>query len=390
MNKTIQIVITILLWTLFSTPGFAEQHKEQHQVITPETKMSLLTASPGPDLYSVFGHSAFWVYDPTTGIDEVYNWGTFDFDTPNFYLLFLRGQLEYRLTITSLYSFLHSYRNDGRAVHEQVLNLSYEEKLRIYEFLSENRRPENIHYLYDFFYDNCATRVRDLVDQELQIDWGPDPHPHEERTLRDMLKPYVSHIPWISFGIDILLGIPSDKVATPWEYMFLPDEMAIAFQHARHKDGSLLVITQNELLPLNMTHGKPFPVTPLRLFWALLILGGLSLLKPKLTRYIEVPFFMTLGITGLLVFFMWFLSDHLSTSTNLNLLWALPTHLYFVFRNDRSRWPKLYFKFVFIAGLLFMVFWPWLPQDLHPAFVPIIGLMTLFAFRRTFWLNKYE
>ncbi len=373
---------------LFSTSGFAEQQRERLEVITPDTKMSLLTASTGPDLYSVFGHSAFWVHDPTTGIDEVYNWGTFDFDTPNFYLLFLRGQLEYMLTITPLHRFLLSYRNNGRAVHEQVLNLSYEEKLRIYDFLRENRRPENIYYLYDFFYDNCATRVRDLIDSELAIDWGPDPHPHDERSLRDMLKPYVSHIPWISFGIDILLGIPADKKATPWEYMYLPDEMAIAFQHARHEDGRLLVIAHNELLAMKMAHGRPFPITPLWFFWTLFMLGGLSLLKPKLTRYIEYPFFISLGVTGLLVFFMWFLSDHVSTSTNLNLLWALPTHLYFVFRRDHTRLPKLYFKFVFFSGAILMVFWLWLPQDFHPAFFPIIGLMTLLAFKRSFMPNK--
>lgn len=388
MNRTIHIIITFLLCTAVNTSVYAQQQEDVNQVISPDAKMSLLTASPGPDLYSAFGHSAFWVYDPTTGIDEVYNWGTFDFDTPNFYLLFLRGQLNYMLTITPLHHFLRSYRDKGRSVHEQVLNLTYQEKIGIYQFLLENRRPENIHYLYDFFYDNCATRIRDLVDAELEIDWGPDPHPHEERSLRDMLKPYVSHIPWIGFGIDILLGIPADKKATPWEYMYLPDEMEIAFQHARHQDGRLLVVAHNELLPLNFKPGRPFPVTPILFFWILLLLGVISMLKPAMKRYIEVPFFVLLGITGLLLFFLWFFSDHHSMSKNLNLLWALPTHLYFVFRDNRSRWPKIYFRVVFYAGLIMMILWPWIPQGFHPAFFPIIGLMTLLAFRRAFSLIK--
>ncbi len=386
VKKTIQIAVTILLWALFSTTGLAEQRGEQLQMITPGTKMSLLTASPGSDLYAVFGHSALWVYDPTNGIDEVYNWGTFDFDTPNFYLLFMRGRLEYMLTVTPLHHFLRSYRNKDRSVDEQVLNLTLEEKIGIYDFLLENRRPENIHYLYDFFYDNCATRIRDLVDAELEIDWGADPHPHQERSLRDMLKPYVSHIPWIGFGIDILLGVPADKTATPWEYMFLPDEMAIAFQHARHNDGRLLVIAQNELLPLNHEYGRPFPATPVWFFWVLLLLGVGSLLKPGLIRYIELPFFILLGVTGLLLFFLWFFSDHHSMSKNLNLLWALPTHLYFIFRADGSRWPKIYFRFVFYAGLMMMILWPLIPQGFHPAFFPVIGLMTLLAFRRAYKL----
>lgn len=162
--------------------------------------------------------------------------------------------------------------------------------------------------------------------------------------------------------------------------------MAIAFQQAQHKDGRLLVVAHNELLPLNLSTGKPFPVTPLWFFWTLLLLVIVSLLKPQLIRYIEVPFFVLLGITGLLLLFLWLFSDHWSTGNNLNLLWALPTHLYFIFRSDGSRWPKIYFRIVFFAGLTMMILWPLIPQGFHPAFFPIISLMSLLAFRRTYKL----
>jgi len=157
--------------------------------LSPEAQMSLLTASPGKALYSAFGHSALWVYDPVMGIDEVYNWGTFDFNAPNFYMNFLRGRLWYMLTVVPLQAFLWEYEYQGRSMHEQVLNLNAAEKEKIYEYLQYNRRPENVHYLYDFFYDNCATRIRDLVDTYLTIDWGPDPHPHEQRSFRQMVRP---------------------------------------------------------------------------------------------------------------------------------------------------------------------------------------------------------
>ena len=369
---------------------------QHHGQLSPQARVSMLTASPGPDLYTVFGHSALWVYDPANGIDEVYNWGTFDFNTPNFYPLFIRGQLLYMLTVTPLNSFLYSYMIDGRSVHEQVLNLTAAEKQNIYDFLQINRQPENIHYFYDFFYDNCATRVRDLVDIHLDIDWGPDPHPTEERSFRQMLRPPVQHIPWISFGIDILLGLPADKTATPWHYMFLPDEMAIAFQQARHSDGRMLVSGYNELLPLTYKTARPFPVTPTMVFWALFVLGALSLLKPRFARIFDKIYFTVLGLAGILLFYLWFVSDHHATAQNLSLLWALPTHLYFIYRartlslsgrsisdhtSPAKRLPVIYFRMVFVVGIALLVLWPLNPQGFHTAFFPIIALMTLMAYK---------
>lgn len=389
-------LLIILLSVCFAGFARASQHGNKYNDLSPQAKMSLLTASPGPDVYSVFGHSALWVYDPVNGIDEVYNWGTFDFNTPNFYPLFIRGRLLYYLTVSPLNSFLYSYMINGRSVYEQVLNLTPGEKQVIYDFLQINRQPENIYYFYDFFYDNCATRVRDLVDSNLDIDWGPDPHPHEERSFRQMLKPHVKHIPWISFGIDILLGLPADKRATPWHYMFLPDEMAVAFQQARHKDNRRLVTGYNELLPLTYEKPKPFPVTPAMVFWALFVMGVVSLFKPRFARIVDKIFFTLLGVLGILLFYLWFVSDHHATSQNLNLLWALPTHLYFIYRAKvlsalrnqpgrpkglAKRLPVIYFRMVFVIGLALLILWPVNPQGFHHAFFPIIALMTLMAYK---------
>jgi len=350
--------------------------------LTPAAHMYMLTASPGEELYSVFGHSALWVLDPEQGINEVYNWGTFDFQTPNFYMKFLRGRLMYHLTVTSLERFLMVYRYEGRGVYSQRLNLRHDEMLGIYDYLLINRRPENVEYLYDFFYDNCATRIRDIADKELDIDWGPDPHPHAERTFRQMLHPYVAHIPWISFGIDILLGLPSDKAATPWHYMFLPDEMFIAFEHARHDDGRLLVDAYDVFLEKMIERDKPGLLTPVVFFWILFGLGLLSLLNAKLSRIFDRIFFTALGLLGVLVFFMWFLSDHIPTAQNLNILWALPTHLYFIHRGTKGRsgrMTRLYFKIVFLISAALLLFWPWIPQEFHPAFFPIIALIAVKA-----------
>ncbi len=374
----------ILLFTiLYPLINLVNPYRVQaSQQLSSEVRMSLLTAGPGEELYSVFGHSALWVYDPVRGIDEVYNWGTFDFDTPNFYLKFLQGRLMYKLSVVPLMSFLPAYHYEGRWVTEQVLNLPADDKQRIYDALQMNRLPQNVHYLYDFFYVNCATRIRDVIDDNVAVDWGPDPHPHEERSFRDMLQPYVGHMPWIDFGIDILLGIPSDKRATPWHYMFLPDEMLIAFQHARHTDGQLLVTKTNELLPEEIVRGRPFPFTPLWVFWFVFIAGCLSLLRKRIFYAFSGIYFFLLGLLGLLVFFLWFLSDHVATAMNLNLLWTLPTHLYFVFRIRGGRLPGLaviYFRLVFFISAGLLVLWPVIPQDFHPAFFPVIALSAVFS-----------
>ncbi len=350
-----------------------------------EARMSLLTASPGEALYSMFGHSALWVYDPMNNIDEVYNWGTFDFDTPYFYIKFLRGRLLYKLTVVPLNHFLLSYHYEGRGVYEQVLNLSTEEMSDIYAYLQYNRRPENIYYLYDFFFDNCATRVRDIIDNEVDVDWGPDPHPHEQRSFRDMVAPYASHLPWAAFGIDLLLGLPSDRLASPWHYMFLPDEMFIAFQHARHQDGSLLVSSYNEILPEIYQPGDPFPIGPLVVFWLLFVAGVYSVLREKAFYIFSRIFFFVLGLAGLLIFIMWFLSNHYATAMNLNILWALPTHLYFAFRIKKSEhlsgMSRAYFRLMFYMGVILMVLWLFIPQGFHPASFPLVALSTLFSAR---------
>ncbi len=377
MKQRLNTFIILALLAFFS--GRAEVQASR---LSPEAEISILTAGPGEDLYAVFGHSAMWVYDPINDIDEVYNWGTFDFETPNFYSKFLQGRLLYQLSVSSMQQFLFSYNRAGRWVEQQRLNLTEEEKQRIDEFLQQNRRPENIHYLYDFFYDNCATRIRDILEQELDIDWGPNPHEQEQRTFRDLVALYVAHIPWTGFGIDILLGMPSDKVADQWHAMFIPDELFESVQRARHDDGRLLADAHAEILPEQYIPGEGTFFSPTVILWLFFILGLLSLGNKKLAKVFASFHFSILGLLGIVVFFMWFLSDHIATGMNLDLLWTLPTHLYFVYRagtKKPGRLPGLYFKVVMIISLILLVTWPLNPQDFHQAALPMIALSAVLA-----------
>ena len=344
--------------------------------ITPLTRVSMLTASPGEELYSVFGHSALRVHDPVTMLDEVYNYGTFDFNTPNFYLKFIRGQLLYQLTVTTFETFLAEYHYEGRAVYEQMLALEPGEVQSLYQFLQVNRMPENRDYLYDFFFDNCATRIRDVIDAHVEVEWDPDPFPGPPRSFRDMLQPYVAGTPWAAFGIDLALGLPADEITDPWDYMFLPDEMFVAFAQARRADGRPLVESFLQVLPETIQHGDPSFMNPARIMWILFLLGVLSLFNKRISKGFDLVYFSLLGVGGLVVFFLWFFSDHAATKNNLVLLWMLPTHLYFIFRAySAGRYRKmaaLYFKAVFVLNLAFLFLWWVLPQGFHPAFFPLI------------------
>lgn len=386
----IKSVVVILLFCLSFYPGMAQK-------LSPQAEVTMLTASPGDELYSVFGHSALRVKDRENNIDLVFNYGTFDFDTPNFYLKFTRGKLLYKLSVAPMEYFEPEYRYEGRAIYEQVLNLTQAQKQDIFDFLMINQRPENAYYHYDFFYDNCATRIRDVIDQVIQPSWPVAEEINEEsvsvvrsmlnyefdytpdlqprRTFRDMLQPFLVNMPWSAFGIDLALGLPADKVASAWDYMYLPDEMLIAFALATHPKGEPLVSEHRIIIPKRVEFSPASIITPHWVMWLLLVLALLSFYKARWSLVFDKIFFSLLGLAGLVIVFLWFFSDHITTKANLNLFWVLPTHLYYIwFAGYDTMRPaaKWYFRFVAFLALVLVILWPFIPQAFHGAFLPLI------------------
>jgi hypothetical protein len=352
-------------------------------VLSERASISLLTASPGQELYSAFGHSAVWVHDPENGIDEVYNYGTFDFEAKNFYFNFVMGRLNYKLAVTNLNHFLAEYYYEGRGIEEQVIDLSSEEMNNVYEFLLWNRQPGNEYYLYDFFFDNCATRIRDFFDELLMVDWGNDLKPQDALTFRQLINPYLQPSPWARFGIYLALGLPADRAASGWEEMFLPDYMFHAFAKACHNDGRPLVRETRMLLLETNPPAKTDLISPELVCWLVFILGLLSFAAVRLARVFDKIFFTALGVVGLVIVFLWFVSDHNATNVNVNLLWAIPFHIYFIFKAYLLfpiGIPRHYFKIVFFLNVIVLVIWPIIPQTFHPAFIPIILLSAIKSF----------
>lgn len=153
MKKLLFIFLLVTNLTVFG----------QKLELSPEANISIITCGPGDQVYSHFGHSAIRVKDSSLGIDVVYNYGTFDFTTPNFTLKFARGKLNYTLARQNFRYFLLSYQEEKRWVKEQVLNIDLDEKQKLFSFLETNYLPQNRDYKYDFFYNNCATKIWDVL-----------------------------------------------------------------------------------------------------------------------------------------------------------------------------------------------------------------------------------
>ncbi len=358
-------------------------------VLSDSARISLITVDPGDETYSMFGHSALRVYDLRNRLDRCYNYGTFEFDQPNFLLKFCRGKLLYYLDIESYRGFEYGNLSDRRGMHEQWLNLKQDQKQRLFELLSVNAREDKRYYKYDFFYDNCATRIRDIVQEtffhELPYD---STHLPMGTTMRQLLRPYMHPHPWTEFGIDLLLGLPTDKRANPEDFMFLPDGMHDVFSHTMITKGSTLVKAEHTIPDLPLVRPEFEPDFFQRPFWVMCLvalLGLLSMANPRTEHIFDTIFWFVLGVAGLTITLLWFATDHSATKNNLNILWALPTHLLFFWRRNRSEFTQNYFVGVAILAALTLVFWKWLPQEMPNAALPLVVLVVIKGIWRHYW-----
>lgn len=349
--------------------------------LSEQAEISVITCGPSQrELYTAFGHSAFRVFDPANGIDLAYNYGVFNFNQPNFYLNFARGFLYYRLGVEDFREFVYPYMYFNRSVREQVLDLNQEQKQKVFAYLQTNARPENQQYRYDYFYNNCATKIRDVIVDALGSDavHFDGSYVTTDYTIRELTDLYLQEQPWGDLGIDICLGLPMDKTATPWEYMFLPDYIESGFDHASLAQENKPIVKRKNIIyesrEMEAEDRLPHPLyffIPLAL--VVLVISALDLRRGKMSLWLDVLLFGICGSIGFLLFFLWFFTDHKAAWGNLNLLWAFPLHLVAVLSFFRSpSWLRGYFRFsVVLCGLL-LVSWYFLPQLLHYALIPIV------------------
>ena len=373
---------------LFLAISFLFSSKIYSQTDSCHVRISLLTCTPGEELYSTFGHSALRVTDTASNTDIVYNYGTFNFDEPGFYRKFIRGKLMYYLSTEEFQSFQYAYLEEGRGITEQVLNLTCNEKDNILNLLQSNLMSASRFYKYDFLFDNCTTRLRDLVEKAAdgKVHFGEVLK--TKTTFRDLIYEYLDYNDkqWSKLGIDILLGSKTDAVMKPREVMFLPDYLMKTFDSSLI-DSRSLVAEKNSLLRVDYSKiGKDNLTHPFFIFSCLFVLIALlsftknAGIQKFLSGFDAFLFFVT-GLLGFLLLFMWFGTDHVMCENNYNLLWAWPTNVVGAFYiHSKKKWPKIYFTIYAVFSLIVLGLWFFLPQHLNPSLIPVILILVLRSF----------
>ncbi|UKM63666.1 DUF4105 domain-containing protein [Flavobacteriaceae bacterium GSB9] len=339
----------------------------QKNQLSESAEISVLTVGPGTSLNDSFGHSAFRIKDPKKGIDDVYGYGEYDFDAPNFYLKFAQGKLHYLINKTNFNRFYQVYIYFNRSIKEQVLNLNQVEKQRLYNYLINNYKPENRKYLYDFFFDNCATKIKDvtLVALNDSITFYP-PKNYKEASFRTLIQNNLNRNSWGSLGIDIALGSVIDRTATPEQHMFLPENIHEFFSNATIKNSNQPLVKQSQVIYTKKQVKQSQSVLTSPLF----ILGIVGLIIIYTTyrdyktstrsKWLDVLIFGITGIIGIFILLLWFATDHLGTHQNYNLLWAFALNIFVIgelFKQDISAWFIKYVKLLIILLCLLTLHW---------------------------------
>ncbi len=351
--------------------------------LSNSAEISVITCSPGTELYSIYGHSAIRVKDSISNTDVVFNYGTFDFNTPNFYLKFLNGNLKYMLSASKFNSFMRTYFHENRSVYEQQLNLDSSQKQRLFNLLLENYQPENKYYRYDFFFDNCATRIRDIVYKVIDGEIVYNGKTHDNRTFRSLIHEYLYNNVWIKDGQDLLIGLPSDEITKVQEQMFLPDYLMYYFSISQYiKDGKTtpLVKSKHTLYEFQPSKCNRNPQNPAKVVWGLFMLFSvITLLNIKFKASMALFIFdrlllFIIGLAGILILFLSFFTLHEATQNNLNLLWSFPSILIFVFVPYR-KFSSSFFQNLIIAHLMgilaFIALYLFKVQDIPQMTLPL-------------------
>ncbi len=356
-------------------------------VLSDSAKVSLLTASPWDGaVYLYYGHTAISVQDDSTGLDTVFNYGYFDNTQPNFMWHFVRGETDYVLGVTSMAQFLAEYGRRGQGVYEQQLNLTATEKQRLFDALYVNSLPENREYRYNYFYDNCSTRPRDMIEKytDATIQYLPS---EKTQTYRDLIHECVEPYPWNKFGIDLVIGSDADEPIDVRQEMFLPAYLMHSFDGATiNKADTLhypLVKSTETLLPIGdqtKDGNEERWFTPMVGAFALLfitiiisILQIIKLNKTILPRVYDTILFSIAGIGGVVIFFLMFFSVHPATNPNWNFVWLNFFALIFavLFWVKSARNAVYIYHFINFAVLsLFLLLWWLIPQNLPFATIP--------------------
>ncbi len=388
LKKTYLVLTCILLGMM----GNLQAETFVGYPIHPEkTQISLLTCSPGEQIYELFGHTAIRIEDPISNIDFVVNYGLFDFNQDNFIYRFVRGKTDYRVGVSYTRSFLEGYKERGSSVTQSVLNLTTQEKTDLLNRLDENLKPQNREYRYNFIYDNCATRVRDMIEMSVE---NPISYPThvENYSFRETLMLYTQNAPWSQLGFDLCLGVGTDAIATQRETFFLPEFLGEAYQSAKIKtpEGTVpLCVSTQKIVPQTRQASSCWFTPTLCAYFLLFFTLFASFFTQKIkNQWLEVfdVILNTLnGLGGCIILFLILFSQHPFTGENYNIIWMNPLTLFplvacvFPFLKKIN---GLYYTVTSIMWLAFIILMPIIPQNFNTAVLPWVLTLLLRSYLR--------
>lgn len=373
----------------------AKQNYGQLQ-LSVYSEISIVTAGPGTELYEAFGHSALRIKDPVLQLDLIYNYGMFDFNAPNFYSNFTKGKLIYKLGRYRFDYFLRSYNKDKRWVKEQVLNLTRDERQAFFVYLERNAAPNNASYFYDPYFNNCATKLRDITEEVLKdkVNWN-DENKETDLSFRQLMNREIPWNTWGSFGINLALGSKLDRKADFKEYMYLPDYVYSIFKNSNRQlenETVDLVKKETTILEYKELEQNGSLLSPLLIFSLIAIIGLFLTFKDykNNSRSIVLDFILlfTTGIIGALIIFLWFFTDHSTTPNNYNALWAFAPNLIIAFlliKKRKKDWFSKYFKLLIVLLCIIPIIWIAGIQLLPLSILPLLILFLV----RYLYLTKF-
>ena len=368
----------------------------QYPTLSEEAEVSLITVGPGPNLVDCFGHSAFRITDPALNLDRVYNYGVYDSDGEGFYVKFALGTVDYIVAAYDFDRFFRNYKAQNRWITEQVLNVNGSEKQAIFEFLEHNALPQNRSYRYDQFFDNCATKLRDIPKSVLgdQLIFHENPE-KQGATMRELVDENSFNHPWLDMGIDIALGNIIDRKVGTEAHMYLPDYVLSAYADATIlRDGEEVpaIKATNKLFESDFHEERKENLSPTLFISVIALVVMIFTVKDYLTkkrsRWLDFTIFLVTGLVGLIVFLLWVATHHTTTVNNLNLLWAFAPNLIIAFlivSKSPKPWLMVYVRFLVILLLCMTFVWIGKLQVYNTAMIPMMLMLT---FRYVFLWQK--
>jgi len=355
------------------------------------TEIFLLTCLPGRDVTTIYGHSAIRIVNTSYGLDSVFSWGVYDFSAPHFAWKFATGRLKYRIDGDSYSSFLEGYFLEQRSVISQKINLTNKEKELLILMINNNMKPENKFYLYDFLYDNCSSRVRDIIEKTIgERLLYPIENIKDHPSFRGMINKAQEPMPWTTFGTDLLIGIRGDKKAGFRDQMFLPEELMKNLSLLMVRDGDYLIPLLQKpetVLDFNsITPDKNVIFSPLIIFIILLVIIlilSISIKWQKYFDFIDKFIFITFSILSILMVFFSFFTDHQVMRLNFNILWLNPFLIVALITLFTKNNNPIWFRIVFLSSTCFLLSSALIPQSINIAFIPLIVILIIRSLARS-------